>query len=213
MKTYSIGREQGCDIVINDNTDVISRRHADLKVGTFGKMTIVDHSTNGTYVNGIRITRGVPVPVTRNDSISFAHIAKLDWNLIPRTHMLEYAIGMVVLALLLIGVFGFKDSISTIFHDSDAGTGVQRDYDNPNTPPELNLDSLNKAREDSLNKVREDSLKKVLIDSLNKAREDSLNKLRIDAERKAKKANEKKEEEVKSDSIPQRQKQPDRPII
>ena len=28
MKTYTIGRDLGCDIVINDNTDVVSRRHA-----------------------------------------------------------------------------------------------------------------------------------------------------------------------------------------
>ncbi len=32
MKVYSIGREHGCDILINDNTDVISRRHAVLNV-------------------------------------------------------------------------------------------------------------------------------------------------------------------------------------
>ena len=28
MKTFSIGRDLGCDIVINDTTDVVSRRHA-----------------------------------------------------------------------------------------------------------------------------------------------------------------------------------------
>ena len=41
MKVYSIGREAGCDIVINDRTDVISRRHAVLNVTSTGKMTIV----------------------------------------------------------------------------------------------------------------------------------------------------------------------------
>ena len=53
MKVYSIGRENGCDIIINDNSDVISRRHATLNVSQSGKMTIVDLSHNGTYVNGI----------------------------------------------------------------------------------------------------------------------------------------------------------------
>lgn len=83
MKAYSIGREVGCDIVINDNTDVISRRHAILNVNSNGKMTIVDQSHNGTYVNGIRISPNVPVPVTRKDTISFAHVARLDWDRVP----------------------------------------------------------------------------------------------------------------------------------
>lgn len=84
MKVYSIGREVGCDIVINDSSDVISRRHAILNVMPSGKMTIVDQSHNGTYVNGIRISQNVPVPVTRKDNVSFAHVARLDWNLIPK---------------------------------------------------------------------------------------------------------------------------------
>ena len=48
MKALSIGREQGCDIVINDSTDVISRRHAILNISSSGKITIVDQSRNGT---------------------------------------------------------------------------------------------------------------------------------------------------------------------
>jgi len=83
MKAYSIGRETGCNIVINDSTDVISRRHATLNVYSNGKMTITDLSHNGTYVNGIRISQNVPVPVTRKDTISFAHVARLDWNQVP----------------------------------------------------------------------------------------------------------------------------------
>ena len=62
MKVYSIGRDLGCDIIIDDNTDVISRRHATLSVESSGKMTIMDLSHNGTYVNGIRINSNVPVP-------------------------------------------------------------------------------------------------------------------------------------------------------
>ena len=79
MKAYSIGRESGCDIVIYDSTDVVSRRHAVLNVHPNGKMFIIDQSRNGTYVNGIRVTPNVPVPVSRKDIISFAHVVKLDW--------------------------------------------------------------------------------------------------------------------------------------
>ena len=83
MKALSIGRDQECDIIINDATDVISRRHATLNISSSGKITIVDLSRNGTYVNGIRISPNVPVPVSRKDIISFAHVNKLDWNAVP----------------------------------------------------------------------------------------------------------------------------------
>ena len=86
MKTYSIGRDLNCDIVINDSTDVISRRHALLNITPSGKMTIIDQSSNGTYVNGIRISQNVPVPVTRKDIVSLAHVAKLDWNQVPKSN-------------------------------------------------------------------------------------------------------------------------------
>lgn len=111
MKVYSIGREENCDIVIDDRTDVISRRHAALNVTSMGKMTIVDYSHNGTYVNGIRISQNVPVPVTRKDNISFAHVARLDWRMIPNTQakMITYIIMAVVAILLVIGgVWAYK---------------------------------------------------------------------------------------------------------
>ena len=85
MKSYSIGRDNACDIVLNDHTDVISRRHAVLTVSSSGKMTITDQSTNGTYINGQKISANVPVPVTRKDSVSFAHVSTLDWNMIPKS--------------------------------------------------------------------------------------------------------------------------------
>ena len=101
MKSYSIGRDAGCDIVLNDNTDVISRRHAVLTVTSSGKMTITDLSTNGTYINGQRISSNVAVPVSRKDSVSFAHVSTLDWNIIPKSNQwLTYLIiGLVVCAI------------------------------------------------------------------------------------------------------------------
>lgn len=110
MKVYSIGREVGCDIVINDSTDVISRRHATLNVTSSGKMTIIDQSHNGTYVNGIRISPNVPVPVTRNDNVSFAHVARLDWNMVPKsTNPVMYAvIALIALVIIIGGVIGYN---------------------------------------------------------------------------------------------------------
>ena len=103
MKTYSIGRDPGCDIVINDTTDVISRRHAILNISPSGKMTIVDQSTNGTYINGIKISSNAPVPVTRKDTISFAHVAKLDWGQVPSSNKVAKFVILGTLALVILG--------------------------------------------------------------------------------------------------------------
>ena len=110
MKALSIGREQGCDIVVNDSTDVISRRHAILNISSSGKITIVDQSRNGTYVNGIRISQNVPVPVTRKDIISFAHVAKLDWNAVPKSNStMSYIImGIVGVLVITCGLFAYQ---------------------------------------------------------------------------------------------------------
>ena len=79
MKSYTIGREETCNIVIPDSTQMVSRNHATLTLNG-SKMTITDNSSNGTYINGIRIASGTPVPVTRKDVVSFAQVAELDWG-------------------------------------------------------------------------------------------------------------------------------------
>ena len=82
MKSYTIGREENSNIIISDPSKMVSRHHATLTVnGT--KMTIMDHSSNGTFINGIKISSNTPVPVTRKDVVSFANIYDLDWNRIP----------------------------------------------------------------------------------------------------------------------------------
>lgn len=109
MKVLSIGRDSGCNIVVNDEKSIISRRHAMLYIYPSGKMTLVDQGQNGTYVNGIRITPNVPYPVTRKDVVSFAHIRQLDWNLVPNSFALlrNIVVGIVVVALIVAGVYWF----------------------------------------------------------------------------------------------------------
>ena len=170
MKVYSIGREMGCDIVINDNSDVISRRHATLNVSSTGKMTIVDLSHNGTYVNGIRISQNVPVPVTRKDNVSFAHVARLDWNLIPNTGATVVRwviIGVVALLLIIGGIWGFQT-----FSSDESSRGDQ--------PASVAVDSteLKKEKEkiEQMEKQKKDSMEKHVQDSLNKVRQKSAGK-------------------------------------
>lgn len=131
MKAYSIGREAGCDIVIYDSTDVVSRRHAVLNVYPNGKMFIVDQSRNGTYVNGIRVTPNVPVPVSRKDIVSFAHVVKLDWNQIPAANLWMKIAAWVVGILLLAGI-GFG-----VYHLSE------KPVDNKSIEQELDNVALN----------------------------------------------------------------------
>lgn len=170
MKTYSIGRDLNCDIVINDSTDVISRRHALLNVTPSGKMTIIDQSSNGTYVNGIRISQNVPVPVTRKDIVSLAHVAKLDWNQVPKSNQwVKYAIIAGVAVLVVLGViFGVKQMKS----DSDNNGGLTPDITQQVDSTAIKqkeaarLDSIkNVERQDSIKKaaekVRQDSIKAV----------------------------------------------------
>lgn len=83
-KIYTIGRDEGCDIVIPDTSDVISRLHATIRVESNDKIYLIDQSRNGTYVNGMKMSSNVEIPVSRKDVISFAHIYNLDWTLVPK---------------------------------------------------------------------------------------------------------------------------------
>lgn len=144
MKALSIGRDQECDIVINDATDVISRRHATLNISSSGKITIVDLSRNGTYVNGIRISPNVPVPVSRKDIISFAHVNKLDWNAVPiYNSMIRYIImGGVGILIVACGIFAY-----------------QYMPDNPSTPePKQETVSVTDSLEEEKPEVVKDSI-------------------------------------------------------
>lgn len=141
-----------------------------LNITPSGKMTIIDQSSNGTYVNGIRISQNVPVPVTRKDIVSLAHVAKLDWNQVPKSNQwVKYAIIAGVAVIVVLGViFGVKHMKS----DSDNNGGIA-----PNTTEQVDstaikqkeaarLDSIkNVERQDSINKaaekVRQDSIKAV----------------------------------------------------
>lgn len=109
-KIYTIGREEGCDIVIPDNSNVISRLHATIRFESEKRIYITDQSRNGTYVNGIKISSNVEVPVSRRDVISLAHVIDFDWSLIPkqRSRLLVIATVIVFIIIVLGGVFAFK---------------------------------------------------------------------------------------------------------
>jgi hypothetical protein len=195
MKTYSIGRDINCDIVINDQTDVISRRHALLNVTSSGKMTIIDQSSHGTYVNGIRISQNTPFPVTRKDAISLAHVVNLDWSMIPRTNAsMRYAILVFVGLLVIVGVsFGVKAITDANYGDNATGSfPVVLDSVSLKTEQER-IDSLVKtAIADSL---YQDSIKQVAKERQDSMRQDSIKK----AHKRSIKGNPKEKEKEKTD--------------
>ena len=65
MEVKIIGKSSSCDVVISDNT--VSREHAQLVMDN-DTIEIIDlDSTNGTYVNGERITK--PTRLTQGDEV------------------------------------------------------------------------------------------------------------------------------------------------
>ena len=65
---FSVGSSDDCDLIIKVNT--VSRHHALINVSRIS-CSIVDNSTNGTYINHVRIQKGVPTAVKNGDIISF----------------------------------------------------------------------------------------------------------------------------------------------
>ncbi len=80
MKRITIGRSTDCDIVINDQTDNVSRRHAVITFDLFGRMTLSDTSSNGTFINDQRMLKGASLPVTREDTVRLGKSWILDWK-------------------------------------------------------------------------------------------------------------------------------------
>ena len=108
MKKLTIGRGIDCDVVINDESDHVSRHHADLFFSFWGKMKLVDKSANGTFVNSKQIPKDKLVDVKRTDKVSLADKWDLDWNTIkdPYSTIRPLSIigGILALAALTFGI-------------------------------------------------------------------------------------------------------------
>ena len=78
MNTYTIGRRPGKTICYSNPE--VSSDHAEI-VENNGSYTLIDHSTNGTLVNGNRV-HNASFPINRGDIIMFAGKEVLNWNMI-----------------------------------------------------------------------------------------------------------------------------------
>lgn len=111
MKTITVGRGKDCNIVINDETDEVSRHHFDLQFTFSGKMHVVDKSVNGTYLNGVRLKKNTPTLVHKSDNITLAKKWPLDWSKVKdpyaQTRKLAYILPVLLIVLLLGGIGGY----------------------------------------------------------------------------------------------------------
>lgn len=111
MKRVTIGRGIDCDVVIPDDSDKVSRHHLVISFNFFGKKTLSDTSSNGTYLNGNRMLKGASVPVTRKDEIRLGEEWCFDWSLVkdPYANMRKWALGVLIVVLLvLMGFSGWS---------------------------------------------------------------------------------------------------------
>ena len=83
MKTFRIGRASDSDILCTQLE--VSNNHADL-IEENGSYTLVDHSRNGTFVNGSRIHNS-SCRVHYGDAILFAGKERLNWNLVTKSRV------------------------------------------------------------------------------------------------------------------------------
>lgn len=119
-KIYTIGRDEGCDIVIPDTTDVISRLHATIRIESNDKIFLIDQSRNGTYINGMKMSSNVEIPVSRKDVVSFAHIYNLDWSMVPKNKFSPLKMVLIALvSLILLGgaayaVIGYMNNTESV---------------------------------------------------------------------------------------------------
>ncbi len=191
-KIYTIGRDSGCDIVIPDNTDVTSRLHATLRVESNGKIYLTDQSLNGTYVNGMKMSSNVEIPVSRNDVVSFAHIYNLDWNLVPKQK--NGAIGIVI-------------SIIAVIAISAAGIYLYLSYKDVPQNPEP--EKQNVKKESPTPKVIKKDTPAVKTDNDNTKTE----KPEVTAPEKPKQKEEKPQEEKKEEKPQEEKKEENNPIF
>lgn len=113
-KRIIIGRGNDCDIVIPDNKDNVSRHHMVITIDFLGKMKISDTSSNGTFINGIRMLKGATLPVKRSDNIRLGAEWNFDWDTLsdPFATMRKvamFAAIVIVMAAVAFGVWRFVE--------------------------------------------------------------------------------------------------------
>lgn len=104
---WGIGTNLKNDLQLSGAT--VSRYHATVKLGRDGKMYIVDHSKNGTTVNGQKITSHNPYRIRRKDAIVCGGVpvdtSGLPWPTDVLSTILKVAAAVIIVCGVGFGVY------------------------------------------------------------------------------------------------------------
>ena len=133
MKKLTIGRNNACDIVIPDTSDLVSRKQAILSYSFWGKMVLYDTSNNGTFVNGQKLDNGKGIRVTRKDKVNFARIADLDWNEVKTPYRKTWLLCAIcttifVVAAVLLTFWLYLRNDESKFEDTESTSEMGETY-------------------------------------------------------------------------------------
>jgi pSer/pThr/pTyr-binding forkhead associated (FHA) protein len=128
-KQIVIGRASGCDVVVIDPRNRVSRKHAVLIVD--GKQVLIRDagSTNGTFLNGQKIERDRAVILTRGVKVTLSKDYSLDWEKMvaldhdpDETRVLDSSNGAGLVAYDTNGTAVYNDGKRTICLDPEKTT-------------------------------------------------------------------------------------------
>lgn len=110
---FGVGSNFRNQVLLNGAT--VSRFHATLKIGRDGKAYIVDHSKNGTTVNGMKIQSDSLLRIKRSDSIVCGGVPVDLKPYIKASHtpkiLAAVAVAVIIVGLVLVGKKMFVPSI------------------------------------------------------------------------------------------------------
>ncbi|MBQ7443561.1 MAG: FHA domain-containing protein [Bacteroidaceae bacterium] len=102
---FGVGSNFNNELQISGAT--VSRYHATIKQGRDGKMYIVDHSKNGTTVDGVKISSNMPVRIKRKSAVACGGVpvdtSRLPWP--PEWHKTLLTVAAIV-AVVVGAAFG-----------------------------------------------------------------------------------------------------------
>lgn len=106
MKKITIGRNNTCDVIVPDTSNIVSRRQAVLTFTPWGRMTLYDTSNNGTYINGQKIEKGKGFKVTRKDRVNLGGVMEMDWDWVTDPYKLHKQValwfGLAIFLLIIV---------------------------------------------------------------------------------------------------------------
>lgn len=152
MKILSVGRDPDCDIYIDDQTGMVSRRHASIRVKPFGIYELIDLSKNGTSINSNPMVPGKAKRIKRGDSVTFAGVGTLDWKLVPDTRRPWIYAGI---ALLLVVV-----ALLVLWFANDLKQKTEKETDEPLNTEMVVSDQTSDKAKDQADKKEGDEIRK-----------------------------------------------------